>query len=109
MSRIWKIAVVLSVAAWMSTDCADVLAQSETKEAAKPAAAPQGSAEKQGSAVMSQAGSGTEALPATVAMEGYCPVCIKDMKKWVKGNAAINALYQGHTYYFPGDEQKKMF
>lgn len=43
------------------------------------------------------------------AMDGYCPVCIIEMKKWVKGNAAISASYDGKTYYFPGQEQKAMF
>ncbi len=44
-----------------------------------------------------------------VAMEGYCPVCIVGMKKWVKGSPAFQAKYDGKTYYFPGDKQRAMF
>ena len=105
MLRIWKLAVVvLSVAAWTSTDGARVLAQSETKGAEQPPpAAVPGSADK------TQPASGARGVPVSVAMEGYCPVCIKDMKKWVMGKPEINASYQGRTYYFPGEKQKKVF
>lgn len=44
-----------------------------------------------------------------VALQGYCPVCVIEMKKWVRGNSSIQAQYDGKTYYFPGDEQRKMF
>ena len=46
---------------------------------------------------------------ASVALQGYCPVCIIKMKKWVKGNPNIQATYDGKTYYFPSSEQKGMF
>ena len=42
-------------------------------------------------------------------MEGYCPVCLKDMKKWVLGNPAYQAVYDGHVYSFMSDAQKKIF
>jgi YHS domain-containing protein len=44
-----------------------------------------------------------------VALEGYCPVCVIEMKKWVRGNPSIQATYDGKTYYFPGEDQKRMF
>jgi YHS domain-containing protein len=44
-----------------------------------------------------------------VALQGYCPVCVIKMKKWVRGNSSIQATYDGKTYYFPGEEQKQMF
>jgi YHS domain-containing protein len=31
------------------------------------------------------------------------------MKKWVKGNPAIQAKYDGKRYYFPSNEQKETF
>jgi len=43
------------------------------------------------------------------AMDGFCPVCIIEMKRWVRGNAAVSASYDGKMYYFPGQEQKEMF
>jgi len=46
---------------------------------------------------------------SSVGLEGYCPVCVVEMKKWVKGNASVQAKYDGKTYYFPGDDQRKMF
>jgi YHS domain-containing protein len=42
-------------------------------------------------------------------MEGYCPVCLKDMKKWVRGNPAYQAVYDGHVYSFMSDAQKNAF
>jgi YHS domain-containing protein len=42
-------------------------------------------------------------------MEGYCPVCLKDMKKWVRGNPAYQAIYDGHVYSFMSDAQKNTF
>ena len=44
-----------------------------------------------------------------VAMEGYCPVCVMEMKKWVRGSAQHAARYDGKVYYFPGERQKQMF
>ncbi len=56
-----------------------------------------------------QAGSGTKAIANAVGLQGYCPVCVINMKKWVKGDAQFAAQYDGKTYLFPGDEQKQMF
>jgi YHS domain-containing protein len=49
------------------------------------------------------------AATSKVALQGYCPVCVVKMKKWVRGNPTIQANYDGKTYYFPGQEQKQMF
>ena len=46
---------------------------------------------------------------SSVALEGYCPVCIIEMKKWVRGNPQHQVKYDGKAYYFPGEQQKKMF
>ena len=45
----------------------------------------------------------------TVALEGYCPVCIIDAKKWVRGNSQHAASYDGKSYFFPGEDQKQVF
>lgn len=71
-------------------------AQSGTKA---PAAAP----------ARSSAGSSTRGANQEVALNGYCPVCVIEMKKWIKGNANFAAQYDGKTYLFPGEEQRQMF
>ncbi len=44
-----------------------------------------------------------------LAMEGYCPVCIVDMKKWVAGDARFQSTFDGKTYRFPAATQKATF
>ncbi len=34
---------------------------------------------------------------------------VVEMKKWVRGNPQQQVTYDGKTYYFPGEDQKKMF
>jgi YHS domain-containing protein len=53
--------------------------------------------------------SGNKAGQIQQGMEGYCPVCLKDMKKWVRGNPAYQAIYDGHVYSFMSDAQKNTF
>ena len=45
----------------------------------------------------------------SVALSGYCPVCITDMKKWVRGNPQFAATYDGKTYHFPSAETRERF
>ena len=40
---------------------------------------------------------------------GYCPVCILDMKKWVKGSAEHQVTYDSTVYHFPSAETKEKF
>lgn len=54
-------------------------------------------------------GSGTKATGNTVGLQGYCPVCVINMKKWVKGNPQFSVRQDGKTYRFPSEEQKQMF
>ncbi|MFK7821873.1 MAG: hypothetical protein AB8G99_24455 [Planctomycetaceae bacterium] len=44
-----------------------------------------------------------------LGLEGYCPVCVIKMKKWMKGTKEHQATYDGVTYYFPGEGPKKEF
>ena len=46
---------------------------------------------------------------SNLALEGYCPVCIIAMKKWVRGKSEHQTTYDGKTYYFPSEKQKEMF
>lgn len=55
------------------------------------------------------AGSGTTSQVNSTALQGYCPVCVVEMKKWIKGNPQFAAQHDGKTYLFPGDEQRQMF
>ncbi len=45
----------------------------------------------------------------TVALEGYCPVCLINLHKWIKGNPLYQVTYDGHVYRFPGEKQKQAF
>ena len=44
-----------------------------------------------------------------VALEGYCAVSILEMQKWVKGDPAHGAIYDGRTYLFANEQGKRMF
>ena len=44
-----------------------------------------------------------------VGLDGYCPVCLAEMKQWVKGDPRIAMEFDGRKYLFPGAEQAEMF
>lgn len=46
---------------------------------------------------------------APLALEGYCPVSLEMMNKWVEGVPSISTVFDGHTYYFANEEGKEMF
>lgn len=54
-------------------------------------------------------GSGSRVEQAPIALEGYCPVSVLAMRKWVKGDSAHPVVYDGRTYLFANAEGKKMF
>lgn len=66
-------------------------------------------------AVRGQSGTRQQARPApsageaTLALRGYCPVCLVNMKEWVPGKPEFSATYDGHVYRFPGAEQLELF
>jgi len=45
---------------------------------------------------------------ADVAIHGFCPVCVINGMK-VMGKESISSEYNGKTYYFASEDQKKMF
>ena len=56
------------------------------------------------------AGSGQRAnQQASLALEGYCPVSILEMRKWVKGDPAYRVVYDGRIYLFANEQGQKMF
>jgi protein disulfide-isomerase len=72
-------------------------------------------------AIPPQVPAGAVAAPATAAsavqlpsgspplgLDGYCPVLLKEQKRWVAGDRRWGAIHRGRTYLFTGpDEQKK--
>lgn len=72
--------------------------------------APAGS--QAGSTTAGSTSSGSAArMPAQppIAMEGFCPVCIIEMRKWVKGSPKYAVNLDGKQYHFPGEEQRQVF
>jgi YHS domain-containing protein/thiol-disulfide isomerase/thioredoxin len=51
-------------------------------------------------------------LPAgapPLAFEGYCPVSMRSMWKWVPGDARYGAIHRGRTYWFAGPKEQQQF
>lgn len=44
-----------------------------------------------------------------VGIDGYCPVCIVEMKSWVRGQEDIFADVDGKRYFFPSTKEREMF
>jgi len=86
------------------TESTAVLAQSGSRRGGKTMQRNQAQAGSAG-----RSGSRKASSKNLIALEGYCPVCIIDMKKWVRGVPQYQAKYDGKTYYFPGTEQQKVF
>ena len=53
--------------------------------------------------------SGSAVPQFPVAMNGYCAVCILDMRKWVKGDNRFAVVMDGKKYLFPGEAQMQQF
>ena len=49
------------------------------------------------------------ATPKVSAYGNYCPVCMTNMKKWMKGNPEYSVVYDGQVYYFPGEAPRVEF
>lgn len=54
-------------------------------------------------------GSGQRAKPAPLALEGYSAVSIHDARQWVRGTPEHQLVFDGHTYYFPTEQEKQAF
>ena len=54
-------------------------------------------------------GSGSRTTKPALGLEGYCPVSIVAMRKWVKGDPAQAVVYDGRSYRFADEKGKKMF
>lgn len=74
-----------------------------------PAQAQSGTRGPTGSQPRASGGGARDAAQTPVGLEGYCPVCIIEMKQWVKGSPQFAVEHDGKTYLFPGEEQRQMF
>ena len=113
MSRIMKISLsLLAIVTWSAADASSLWAQSGSRGPSRPTVQ-RGSGSRSPASRPSTTtprGSGSRATgQASVAMRGYCAVCLRELNKWVKGVAEHSVVYDGQTYYFPGTEQKDMF
>jgi YHS domain-containing protein len=52
---------------------------------------------------------GDDRAERRIGLEGYCPVCIVEARKWAKGSADHQAIYDGVTYSFPDEAIKEKF
>jgi pentapeptide MXKDX repeat protein len=50
-----------------------------------------------------------DAMKAKLGLDGYCPVCIIDARKWEKGDPKINSTVDGISYLFPNAVIKAKF
>lgn len=75
---------------------------------AAPAWAQSGTKSLGGSNVVVQQ-SGTAKSEATIALSGYCPVCVIEKKGWIKGDRQFAVVQDGKMYLFPSEEIKQMF
>ncbi len=88
----------LTLVAVLGSGVSLAFAQSGSRTPPPRAVQPQGS------------GSATRApARATLALEGYCPVSVVKMRKWVKGDPANQSVFDGHLYRFANAEGKTMF
>jgi protein disulfide-isomerase len=44
-----------------------------------------------------------------LGLDGYCPVLLKEQKRWVAGDRRWGAIHRGRTYLFTGPEEQKKF
>ena len=50
-----------------------------------------------------------ESTKSKLGLDGYCPVCVVEMKQWMKGSPDHEVVYDRRIYRFPGEKQKEMF
>lgn len=44
-----------------------------------------------------------------LAFDGYCPVSLRESKKWVRGKKSFGAIHRGRTYLFASDAHRQKF
>ncbi len=59
--------------------------------------------------IAANAAQAQDAKAKSLGLDGYCPVCLIKAKQWVRGKPDHQATYDGKTYYFPSENEKRMF
>ena len=59
--------------------------------------------------MMSKPMSGSRSASVSIALDGYCPVCILEIKKWVKGKNQYFVDVDNKRYLFPDEKTRAMF
>ncbi|MEM7559191.1 MAG: hypothetical protein AAF394_08705, partial [Planctomycetota bacterium] len=59
--------------------------------------------------MMSEPMSGSRSASVSIALDGYCPVCILEIKKWVKGKSQFFVDVDNKRYLFPDEKTRAMF
>jgi protein disulfide-isomerase len=105
---------------------ANAMPNSFRQPTAQPATSPAAPAEAAVSSVAAQAPTGAilasanlappqasvTTLPAgtpPLAFDGFCPVTLKNERKWVRGAAQYGAIHRGRTFLFTGSAQQQQF
>jgi len=100
-----RLTTIMCALAIISMTASITLAQSGSRTGTSPS--PQA---VDGGASSGQAtGSANRRPELPVGLQGYCPVCLIEMRQWVKGDRRFTVEYDGRRYYFPGAEQAEMF
>ena len=59
--------------------------------------------------IAANAAQAQDAKVKSLGLDGYCPVCLIKAKQWVRGKPDHQVTYDGKTYYFPSENEKRMF
>ena len=51
----------------------------------------------------------TPAAASGFGLDGYCPVCLVDQRKWVAGNRQLGIEHRGRVYLFERPEERDRF
>jgi YHS domain-containing protein/thioredoxin-like negative regulator of GroEL len=52
---------------------------------------------------------GPAVAPAAIAMEGFCPVTLKEQEQWREGDRRFGAMHRGRTYLFVSAKHQERF
>ncbi len=78
------------------------------QQEAPPAPLPEATVEPLPEAIVETPGETLVTLEG-LTLEGYCPVCIIELGKWIQGVPEHKTVFDGRTYQIPGEKQKEMF
>lgn len=95
---------MIAIVALLTTEFATTSAQAQSSRRGTRYTYPPRSTQQ-----ATQRGSSRRGLTTNAALNGYCSVCITDMKRWVQGRPDYATEYDGKTYYFPNAKIRSTF